>query len=110
MATVYVSSRCTNCQRFVGALRRSQVADSARVVDVDVAGPVRGLEYVPTVADGAGGVHAGTRAFEWLKQYESLDELDPAGFGGAGLPFSMVDDATGTAAYADPFAPFTPPV
>lgn len=109
MATVYVSSRCTNCQRFVGALRRSQVADSTRVIDVDVAGPVRGLEYVPTVADGAGGVHAGTRAFEWLKQHESLDDLDPA-VCGAGLPFSMIDDATGIAAYADPFAPFTPPV
>jgi hypothetical protein len=108
--TVYVSSRCTNCQRFVGALRRTDVGASARILDVDVSGPVRGLEYVPTVREPSGRLFAGTQAFEWLKQFEASVELDSAFGGGGGLPFSMVDDATGLASYAEAYSAFTPPV
>ena len=93
-ATVYVSSRCTNCQRFVGALRRTDIAASTQVVDVDVTGPVRGLEYVPTVRTATGAVLSGTKAFEWLKDYEAGADLDSAG-GFGGLAFSMVTDTTG---------------
>ena len=107
-ATVYVSSRCTNCQRFVGALRRTDIGASTRIIDVDVSGPVRGLEYVPTVREPSGKLFAGTQAFEWLKQFEASAELDT--FAGGGLPFSMVDDATGLASYAEGFSAFEPPV
>jgi hypothetical protein len=104
-ATVYVSSRCTNCQRFVGALRRTDAAKSTQIVDVDVAGPVRGLDYVPTVRTATGAVLSGTKAFEWLKDYEGSADLDCVG-GFGGLAFSMVDDATGAALRGDAFAPF----
>jgi hypothetical protein len=104
-ATVYVSSRCTNCQRFVGALRRTDIAASTQVVDVDVTGPVRGLEYVPTVRTATGAVLSGTKAFEWLKDYEAGADLDSAG-GFGGLAFSMVTDTTGALLRGDAFAPF----
>ena len=104
-ATVYVSSRCTNCQRFVGALRRTDIAQSTQIVDVDVTGPVRGLDYVPTVRTANGAVMSGTKAFEWLKDYEASADLDCVG-GFGGLAFSMVADSTATLLRGEAFAPF----
>jgi hypothetical protein len=106
-ATVYFSTRCPNCERFLDGVRRSSSARaSARLVDIDQT-PVRGVQYVPTVVLPTGQVHVGTKAFEWLRGHESDAEFEPYS-SARGLAFSHVTTSGGIT-YSEPFSQFVPP-
>lgn len=109
-ATLVYSQQCPNCIRFIDALQRTSVAD--RVVMVDVAQltqeQLATITAVPTLVTPEGQTVHGTRAFEWLKQYEGDVELEAFCGGGGGLAFSDVN-GIGYATYADSFGEFQPP-
>jgi hypothetical protein len=72
VATVYVSSQCPNCARFLEQLEWLQSAHlkiPIRTVNID-GQRVDNLTAVPTVVDGKD-VHVGTRAFEWLQAFDA---------------------------------------
>ena len=72
VATVYVSSQCPNCGRFLEQLEWLKSANlkiPAKVVNID-GKRIDNLTAVPTVVDGKD-VHVGTRAFEWLQSFDA---------------------------------------
>ncbi len=101
-----VSSECTNCKRFVDALRMSKTGSSmVGVVDVATLGEKQrnGLKAVPTLVLQNGKHLVGTEAFKWLDQFS--EEIEPDAFGGFGaLPFSDVQADIGFAMFSDPYA------
>lgn len=88
MFRAYISRSCPNCTRFVeGVHRVPQLKGCLQIMDIDSLPPEskQGLQYVPTVVDSSGHMHVGTKAFEWLKQFDAEVELDAAPdlFGGS---------------------------
>lgn len=110
MHTLYVSSQCPNCIRFLGAMQRvAGLRASVKVVDVNKSGSP--VEYVPTLVLQDGGQYTGTKLFEWLKQHEADAPLDGMSFADcAGLPFSTLeDDSGGLATFAETYSAFEAP-
>lgn len=109
--TLLYSTQCPNCSRFLDALSRTSAA--TQVVPVDVATlPPQQLARVAAVPAlvlaGGGSTLYGTKAFEWLKQYEG--DVDLVGFEGeaGALAFSDVSSATGYANYTSVYSAFEP--
>jgi hypothetical protein len=93
--------------RFLDALRRTSVAGAVALVDVTQLTEQQrsSVKAVPTLYT-EGVAVVGTKAFEWLKQYEA--DVDLESFSGNGsLAFSEVS-SMGYAAYSDDFGPFEP--
>lgn len=110
-ATLVYSQQCPNCVRFIDALQRTSMA--GRVVMVEVAQLAReqlsAVSAVPALVTPEGQTLYGTKAFEWLKQYEADVELEAFyGGAGAGLAFSDVE-GIGYASYHHGFDDFQPP-
>lgn len=101
--------QCPNCMRFVGALDRTPARDSVAKIDVNSLAPEqrKRVTAVPMLILNTGTVLVGTKAFEWLKQYEGESELD-CFYGGRGLAFSEVADDTCTMAWSTPYSAFEP--
>lgn len=110
-ATLYYSRRCPNCTRFLSAAAR--VPDlPLRVVDVDASpGAAQMVTAVPTVVtDGGGGSFVGSKAFEWLGQFQDRTELEHWSGSGGGLAWSSFgDDADGYVQHTEAFSAFEPP-
>lgn len=108
--TLVFSTQCPNCSRFIEALGRTSVASSVALVDVSTLNPAQlaRVAAVPALVLGNGSTLYGTRAFEWLKQYEGDMELD--GFDGenGALAFSDVS-SVGYATYAQSYSAFDAP-
>ncbi len=109
--TLVYSEQCPNCVRFIDALRRTKVAAEVRLVDVSTLpeAQLSNVQAVPALILAGGAVLYGTKAFEWLKQFEGDVELDTFVPGGGGLPFSDVDSLQGYALYSENFSSFTAP-
>ena len=107
--TLLYSTQCPNCLRFIDALKRTSAATSVRMMDVSQlnASQLASVQAVPALVLAEGQTLYGTKAFEWLKQYEGDVELE--GFAGNGtLPFSDVNSMQAYATYAEGFAAFEP--
>lgn len=105
--TVVYSQQCPNCARFIDALQRTSAAGQVSMVDVARLTPdqLARVSAVPALVLPNGQTLYGTKAFEWLKQFEGDVELE--GFAGNGtLPFSDVGSAQGYATYAEAFSAF----
>lgn len=96
---VYISSQCPNCQRVMDISRRApSLSKTLQFKDIDTLAPAERsrLQYVPTLVDTHGREYVGSKVFEFLKQFESEMELEPAPFGMHGaLEFSSFDDNGG---------------
>lgn len=101
-----VSPECTNCARFVDALRMSKTGSGmVTVVNVSSLSESQraGLRAVPTLVLQNGKHLVGTDAFKWLDQFS--EEIEPQAFGGFGaLPFSDVQADIGFAMFSDPYS------
>lgn len=109
MHSLVYSEQCPNCIRFIDAMKRTTAASQVTLVDVNRLTPdqLQRVQAVPALVLESGQTMYGTKAFEWLKQYEADVELE--GFCGNGtLPFSDVANATGYATYAEGFSAFEP--
>lgn len=99
-----VSAECTNCARFVDALRRTKSAGPVNLVDVATLDQHQraGLTAVPTlIVDGRRLV--GTEAFKWLDQFAEDADLDAFdGFGA--LPYSDISADIGFATFSKPYS------
>lgn len=107
--TLIYSEQCPNCMRFLDALRRTSIHPQVAVLDVHTLSKdvVAGLSAVPALVDGdSGATLYGTKAFEWLKQFEGDVELDAFQAGHSGLAFSDWSSAHGYASYAEGYGPF----
>ena len=103
---LFVSSRCPNCSRFIGALARLEVARQVRIVDVDRQA-VEGIEAVPTLSDGKG-TYVGSEAFKWLAQHEADAPLDTISLmGNHGLAFSEIS-TDGDIEFSEQYSSFEP--
>ena len=108
-ATLIFSAQCPNCTRFIEALARTPIARDVAMMDVATLSrdQLSGLVAVPSlVTDGQ--TLCGTKAFEWLKQFEAEVEVDGFSVGSGSLAFSDVSNAQGYATYADDFSTFEP--
>lgn len=109
MHILVYGEQCPNCIRFIDALRRTSVASQVTLMDVSTLPPAQRdqVAAVPALVLDGGQTLYGTKAFEWLKQYEGDVELE--GFAGNGsLPFSDVGSIQGYATYAESFSAFEP--
>lgn len=108
-ASVLFSPQCPNCVRFIDALRRTSMATAVNYLDVTRLDPqqLSRVQAVPAVVTAQGQTLYGTKAFEWLKQFEGDVELE--GFGGenGALAFSDVD-SLGYAMYTEGYSTFEP--
>jgi hypothetical protein len=103
---LFVSNRCPNCSRFIGALARLEVAGQVRIVDVDRQ-PVEGVEAVPTLSDGRA-TYVGSEAFKWLAQHEADAPLDTISLmGNHGLAFSDIS-TDGDIEFSEQYSSFQP--
>lgn len=105
--TLLYSTQCPNCVRFIDALKRTSAATNVSLVDVATlsSSQLASVQAVPAMVLADGQTMYGTKAFEWLKQFEGDVELD--GFAGNGsLPFSDVASHQGYATYAQRFSAF----
>jgi hypothetical protein len=103
---LFVSNRCPNCSRFIGALARLEVARQVRIVDVDRQ-PVEGVEAVPTLSDGRA-TYVGSEAFKWLAQHEADAPLDTISLmGNHGLAFSDIS-TDGDIEFSEQYSSFQP--
>lgn len=106
-------SQCPNCSRFIEALRRTSAAAQVRLVDVADVAPDRlvGVTAVPALILSDGSTLYGTKAFEWLKQFEADMQIDGfAGAAGGMLAFSDLTEEGqyGATSFATSFGPFEP--
>lgn len=102
--------QCPNCMRFIGALERTPVRNNVSKLDVNSlsAEQQKHVSAVPMLILNTGTVLVGTKAFDWLKQYEGQVELDSYTPGRGGLPFSDFHDDQFTLTYSTPYGPFEP--
>lgn len=109
MHTLVYAEQCPNCIRFIDALSRTSASSQVALVDVSRLSPQQRehVSAVPALIVDGGTTLYGTKAFEWLKQFEADVELES--FGGNGsLPFSDVNSVQGYATYAQAFSAFEP--
>lgn len=98
---IFVSDRCSNCNRFLSTVRRIPSLQSARVVDVGQ-NHVPDITHVPTLVDTRGTRHVGSKAFEWLKRFEGEIEIEPMQLGSKSLSFGDINKS-GEYGYAETF-------
>jgi len=107
---VYISSQCPNCTRLLHGLHRvPSLRGKYRVIDIDTLAPDQraSLEFVPTVV--VQGQHfVGSKAFEYLKQYDGEVELEPMGLGTGALAYADVG-GDGSMQYIEQFGDFSVP-
>lgn len=103
------ATQCPNCMRFVGAMDRTPAKGLVAKVDVNALPPDqrRQVTAVPTLILNNGTHLVGTKAFEWLKQYEGQAELESFALG-KGLAFSDVQDDSFTLAFSTAYSAFEP--
>lgn len=89
--TIYISTRCSNCNRLMGTVKRIPSLSDTRIVDIDRYS-VQGIEYVPTLVDDYGTTHIGSKAFEYLKKYQGEIQIDAMEIGTGRLAFGSLDD------------------
>lgn len=109
MHTLVYSEQCPNCIRFMDALRQTTASAEVSLVDVGTLSneQLARVQAVPALVLSGGQTLYGTKAFEWLRQYEGDVELQ--GFSSHGtLAFSDVNSAHGYATYAESFSAFEP--
>lgn len=108
--TLLYSTQCPNCLRFIDALKRTSAAASVSLADVASLSPsqLASVQAVPALVLADGQTLYGTKAFEWLKQFEADVELEGFAGGGGALPFSDVEALQGYATYAESFSAFEP--
>ena len=112
---LYHSPRCPNCTRFLGTVARlPALSQELEIVDVDsVPGAAEHVTAVPTVMTADGAAHVGSRAFEWLSQFQADAELECFQLQGCGsrgsLAWSDLGDPAGGLSYTDAFAGFEAP-
>lgn len=109
--TLVYSPQCPNCMRFLDALGRTAEASNVAVVDVHEvpADQAAHLAAVPALITGDGnGTLYGTKAFEWLKQFEADVELDGFVAGQGSLGFSDFTSMQGYVTYAQGYSAFEP--
>lgn len=109
MNQLIYSAQCPNCTRFIGALDRTKVRDTVAKVDVGTLAPHhrQHVTAVPMLLMSNGSRLVGTKAFEWLKQFEGDAELESFAVG-KGLAFSHVEDVSGLLSYSTPYGDFQP--
>lgn len=105
------SEQCPNCVRFIDALQRTSAAGSVTLMDVARLSQeqLAAVQAVPAMVLDSGQTLYGTKAFEWLKQYDGEVELE--GFAGgrsSALSFSDVASASGYATRAQDYSAFEP--
>ncbi len=104
------SAQCPNCSRFIDALGRTSAATDVSLVDVATLAPdqLARVTAVPALVLSDGTTMYGTKAFEWLKQYEGDTVLD--GFSGenGALAFSDVSSTQAYASYSQAYSAFEP--
>lgn len=109
--TLVYSPQCPNCMRFLDALGRTPAASNVAVIDVHdmPADQAAHLAAVPALFTGDGnGTLYGTKAFEWLKQFEGDVELDGFVAGQGSLGFSDFTSMQGYVTYAQGYSAFEP--
>lgn len=108
--TLVYSPQCPNCMRFLDALQRTPAAQHVTVVDVNSLAreQLTNLAAVPALITQDGTLY-GTKAFEWLKQFDGDTELDGFVASRGSLAFSDVSSAQGYASYAEHFSAFEAP-
>jgi hypothetical protein len=112
---LYHSPRCPNCVRFLGAAARLPgLVRELEIVDVDlVPAAAAHVSAVPTVMAAEGGTFVGSKAFEWLAQFEAEAELECFQLVGCGsrgsLAWSSLDDSAGLGMFSDAFSGFEAP-
>lgn len=108
-AQLVYSAQCPNCMRFLGALNRTPARASVTKIEVGALTPEqrRQVTAVPTLITASGSVLVGTKAFEWLKQFEGQMEVDSFSLG-RGLPFSEIMDDEAAMSFATPYSAFEP--
>ncbi|ABT14672.1 hypothetical protein NY2A_B273L [Paramecium bursaria Chlorella virus NY2A] len=106
---VIISSECTNCKRFLDALR-SIKNHGIQPVDYSVLTPMQrvGINAVPTLILEGGKRLVGTDCFKWL--HDKSANVEPDGFDGFdscadGLTFSSVNDDVGYSSHGYQYAP-----
>jgi hypothetical protein len=107
--TLIYSEQCPNCIRFLDALRRTSIHPQVATVDVHTLSNdiVDRLAAVPALVDGdSGATMYGTKAFEWLKQFEGDVELDAFSSDRGALAFSDWSSSHGYASCAEQYGPF----
>lgn len=110
---VYISRSCTNCLRLLEGIDRvPSLRGKIQVLDIDRLPPdqKRGLQFVPTLVDDYETQYIGSRAFEFLKQYDGEVELEAAPMG-MGLAFSSLQPSGtyGGMQYVERYGDFTAP-
>lgn len=98
---IYMSQKCSNCNRLMNTVRRIPSLQDARIVDVEHS-PTLGIEHVPTLIDERGRTYVGGKAFEYLKQFESEMELEPMQLGTGSLAYGSIGNG-GELHYIDGF-------
>jgi len=93
-AILYYSERCVNCKRLIDAIERMpSVHKNMRFLNIDTTSPEtkQQLTAVPTMQLQNGQMLVGSKAFEYLQQFNSEIEYEtlPIANGGS-LPFSQV--------------------
>ena len=109
MHRLVYSRQCPNCTRFIGTLSRTPASSSVVKIDVNTLSPDQRSQVpaVPLLVLSNGTSLVGTKAFEWLKQYDGQTEVESFCLG-KGLAFSDITDDTFTMEWSTPFSAFEP--
>ena len=105
--TVYISDQCPNCNRLVKTMSLvPSLRNRVRVVDISAVdhSTLSRIQFVPTVVLSTGQSMVGTKAFEWMKEFDGEVDLLPPPSGG--LAFSDLDFAD--TQYTEGFSSFEP--
>lgn len=108
---VYHSPSCANCRRIVDIIQRiPSLSNSVALKNVDTLAPHErsGLQFVPTIVDSGGRQYVGSKAFEYLKQYENEMDLQFAPLASGRLAFSSLD-GIGETEYPEMYGDFIKP-
>ena len=111
---LYYSPRCPNCTRFAGAVvRLPELSKQLEAVNVDVVhGAADHVTAVPTIMTADGTTHVGSKAFEWLSQFQAEAELECFQLQGGcrgSLAWSSLDDPNALGMFSETFSAFEPP-
>lgn len=98
---LYVSEKCSNCQRLMNTVRLIPSLQTSRVVNIEQS-PTPGIDRVPTLVDERGQRYVGGKAFEFLKKYEQEIQLQPMQLGTGSLAYGSIENG-GELGYIDGF-------
>lgn len=107
--TLVYSAQCLNCARFMESLARTGVANQVTLLEVGSLAPGQraSITAVPALVLADGATLYGTKAFEWLKQFEGDMELGGFDGGHGALAFSDLEGSS-YASYCQGYGPFEP--